>query len=310
MSDTVSRYAVDSVDLTEIFLKLKDQYRNVFMEKVGDQVFFYRSIGRKEYRIILEDPDMNDFQRENVICDVCVLWPQNYDWNNCDAGIPEHLVNVIRKNSFLDSVESRANLLSYYRAEMYDLDNQITCMINEAFPNLDIEEIEEWDVEKTTKYLSRAEWKLHNMRGLQFTETQGDYYGQNPQQRQAQPQQQQQATAPSQYQQEARAPQRDSANNTTIRGGDKRTSKLTPDKMREMEEFRKKFPEFGSEWGGQYAVDVAVDDDYRNYGVGSVDQESIDKVSPALRTPGGPHQVPDIDEEALAKLRAKASAKV
>jgi len=309
MERQVSRKASNSVDLTEIFLKLKDKHRNVFMEKIGEQVFFYRSIGRKEWRTILEEPDLNDFQRENIICDVCVLWPQNYDWNDCDAGIPEHLVDVIRKNSFLDSIESRANLLSYYRAEMFDLDNQITCMINEAFPNFDIEEIEEWDVEKTTKYLSRAEWKLFNMRGLQFTEAQGDYYGQNTQQRQAQPQQQQQAKPSPTHEPEARAPQRSSANNKTIRGGDKGASKLTPDKIKEMEEFRRKFPEFGSEWGGQYAVDVAVDDDYRNYGVGSVDQESVDKVSPALRTPGGPHQVPDIDEEALARLREKARNK-
>ena len=51
---------------------------------------------------------------------------------------------------------------------MYDLDNQITCMINEAFPNIDIEEIENWDVEKTMKYFTRAEWKLHNLRGISF----------------------------------------------------------------------------------------------------------------------------------------------
>jgi len=310
MSETVSRYAVNSVDLTEIFLQLKDKYRNVFMEQIGDQVFFYRSIGRKEFRTILEDPDLNDFQRENVICDVCVLWPENYDWNDCDAGIPEHLVNVIRKNSFLDSLESRAMLLNYYRAEMFDIDNQITCMINEAFPQFDIEEIEEWDVEKTTKYLSRAEWKLHNMRGMQYQEGAEDIYGVNSKQRASEPQQQQQASPPSYRKQETGENERHAPDNTTIRGGDKRTSKLTPDKIKEMEEFRKKFPEFGSEWGGQYAVDVAYDDDFRNYGVGSADQESIDKISPALRTPGGPHEVPDIDEEALAKLRAKASAKV
>lgn len=48
---------------------------------------------------------------------------------------------------------------------MYDLDNQITAIIAEAF-NLDIEIVEQWDVEKTMKYLSRAEWTLHNLRGI------------------------------------------------------------------------------------------------------------------------------------------------
>ena len=30
----------------------------------------------------------------------------------------------------------------------------------------DIEIVEQWDVEKTMKYLSRAEWTLHNLRGI------------------------------------------------------------------------------------------------------------------------------------------------
>ena len=51
---------------------------------------------------------------------------------------------------------------------MYDLNNQIPCLINEAFPNFDIEDIENWDVERTSKYLSRAEWKLQNLRGMEF----------------------------------------------------------------------------------------------------------------------------------------------
>lgn len=301
---SISRSVMSETDLTRIFLELKDKHRNVFMEQIDSQVFFYRSIGRKEYRLVIEDKDMNDFQKENVICDICVLWPQGYDWNECDAGIPGKLVEAIRKNSFLDSIESRGNLLSYYRSEMYDLDNQITCMINEAFPQFDIEEIEEWDVEKTTKYLSRAEWKLHNLRGLQYREPDGDFYAQEQQQEPPQPRQHEQATAPETT--PRREAQRSQASNQTIRGQDKGKAKLTPDKIKEMEEFRRRFPEFGSEWGAQYAVDVAVDDDYRNYGVGSADQESVDKISPALRTPGGAGPVPEIDEEALARLRAKA----
>ena len=183
---------------------------------------------------------------------------------------------------------------------MYDLDNQITCMINEAFPQFDIEEIEEWDVEKATKYLSRAEWKLHNLRGLNFTEPRGDFYG---------TQQTQQQTSPSQPETQPKAsPQRErqyEPSNTTIRGGDKRKTKLTPDKIKEMEEFRKKFPEFGSEWGGQYTVDIAYDDDYRNYGTNSLEHENVDKIAPALRTPGGGAKAPEITDEQLQAFRNK-----
>ena len=285
MDTTTSRYSVTEEDLTKIFLTLKDRYRNVFMERIGDQVFFYRSIGRKEYRLIIEDPDLNDLQKENVMCDVCVLWPENYDWNDCDAGIPGKLVETIRKNSFLDSVESRQTLLSYYRSEMYDLDNQITCMIHEAFPQFDIEEIEAWDVDQTTKYLSRAEWILHQLRGLQYVEPQGEFAGTGTSsQPVSQPQSQTQPVT------EKPRPKKDKP-------------KLTPDKIRELEEFAKKFPEFAH-------------DDAMVQGIDGLEQEDVTNIPPALRTPSqwsGQHKIddaPKIDEEALAKLRAKKEARV
>ena len=288
MNTTISRYSVTEEDLTRIFLTLKDKHRNVFMERIGDQVFFYRSIGRKEYRMIIEDSDLNDLQKENVMCDVCVLWPENYDWNDCDAGIPGKLVEAIRKNSFLDTVESRQNLLSYYRSEMYDLDNQITCMIHEAFPQFDIEEIEAWDVEQTTKYLSRAEWILHQLRGLQYVEPQGQF-SQASMSNQPVQQQQQQVVSQS-VEQPAQRPI-------------KNKKKLTPERIREMEEFARKFPQFAQ-------------DDVMNSGIDGMEQEDVSNIPPALRTPSqwtGQHKIedaPQIDEKALAKLRAKKEARV
>lgn len=158
------------VDITSLFLSLSDEYRNVFILQLEDNVMIYRSIGRKAYKDILLNKELTDLQKEEVICRECLLYPDpdTFDWENCDAGIPTQLRKAILKNSYLESVEDRELLKKYYRSEMYDLDNQITCMINEAFPNIDIEEIENWDVEKTTKYFTRAEWKLHNLRGISF----------------------------------------------------------------------------------------------------------------------------------------------
>ena len=166
---------------------------------------------------------------------------------------------------------------------MYDLDNQITCMIHEVFPQFDIEEIEAWDVDQTTKYLSRAEWTLHQLRGLQYVEPQGEF---NPTV-QAQSQQQPQ---PKQEQQAVTRPPKDK-------------KKLTPDRIREMEEFARKFPEFAQ-------------DDVISQGIDGMEQEDVSNIPPALRTPSqwsGQHKeddAPKIDEEALAKLRAKKEARV
>lgn len=251
----------EDVDLTELFVQLKEKYRNVFIHQFGDKVFFYRSIGRKEYRTIVDDQVLNDFQKENVICELCTLYPKNVNFNDIEAGIPSKLSELIIKNSFLDSIEARQKLLGYYRAQMYDLDNQISCLINEAFPQFDIEDIEEWDVDKTTKYLSRAEWKLHNLRGLQFAETEGAFSGQ----------------AGAQTQKTETTSRQQTGNNaatssTSIRGQDKRTSKLTPEKLKEMEEFAKKFPEMN-----------VFDDSVLKEGMDGMRGEGT--LTPALRTP-------------------------
>ena len=160
----------EPIDITSLFLRFSDEYRNVFILQLENNVMIYRSIGRKAYKDILLNKELTDLQKEEVICRECLLYPNpdTFDWENCDAGIPTQLRKAILKNSYLESIEDRELLKKYYRSEMYDLDNQITCMINEAFPNIDIEEIENWDVEKTIKYFTRAEWKLHNLRGISF----------------------------------------------------------------------------------------------------------------------------------------------
>ena len=265
--DLKTSYIKPEVNITDLYLKLKETHRNVFIHQFGDLVFLYTSIGRKDYRTIIENEDLDDFQKENVICDICTLHPRNVDWNTIDAGIPEKLAEEIIKNSFLDSIESRQKLLAYYRSEMYDLDNQISCLINE-FPQFDLEEIETWGVEKTTKYLSRAEWKLHNLRGLQFVEPEGSFGGQKQTTTQETP-----PSPRSQQQQQRVNNDRNRTSQETIRGQDKRASKLTPEKIKQMQEFAAKFPE----------IDVFGDSGFK--GIDGFQGDNVDVTPPALRVP-------------------------
>ena len=232
------------VDYTRLYIDFCEKYRNVFMVEINKQMYIYRSLGRSEYREILEARRFDDITKEEIICTQCLLYPdpETYSWDDKEAGIPTELMKAILTDSYLDDTSRRRSLHDFYRAEMYDLDNQITCIINEAFPNIDIEEIESWDVDKTTKYLSRAEWKLHNMRGLQFKEPEGEFAG------------------------ERRA--ESEGTGKTLRGGDK-TNKLSPDKIREREEFLRKHPEFAE----------GLVDDVQNMDK----QETVDLVAPALR---------------------------
>lgn len=152
-----------------LLYEFKQQYRNVSLEEVNGEMFIFRSLGRLEYRRIIEDKSLENFEKEDYICKICLLYPQDYDFENCAAGTPMNLTKKILEFSFLDSLEIRDAIMSYYRAEMFDLENQITCLIHEAFPEFDIEDIEKWDVEKTSKYAANAEWILQNLRGVNMT---------------------------------------------------------------------------------------------------------------------------------------------
>lgn len=158
----------NQVDLNEIIENLKLQYKNLYLFQFEDQVFIYRSIGRKEYKDIVLNENLTDQEKEEVECSLCTLWPKNFDFANCEeAGLPTQLADQIEKNSYL-SEQNREKVLAYYRNEMFDLDNQINCMIIAAFPNLTLEEIENWDVATASKYLSRSEWILKNIKGVPF----------------------------------------------------------------------------------------------------------------------------------------------
>lgn len=261
--------AAPQVDLTELYLHFKEQYRNLFMLQIGETAFFYRALGRKEYHDLVTSEEFNNFDKEELLCETCVVWPENYDWENCDAGIPTELAKAILKNSYLDSKDSRRAVLSYYRSEMYNLDNQITCIINEAFPQYDIETIEKWDVEKTMKYLSRAEWKLTNMHGLQFRDPEGDFDdGPSEQETDSRAVSAQQAAQSQNFQEtEYDVP---SAPKRTIRGGSK-ANKLTPEQIAQKERLKKLCP------------DIDWDNDLGEQGIEGLAQDTVDVTSPALR---------------------------
>jgi hypothetical protein len=262
LQNSVEDHQYNMNDLTQIFLKLKDENGNVFIQQFGSEVFIYRSLGRAEYKkLFKEDNEFSDPEKEDILCQACVLWPEDYDWDNCDAGIPTKLSRIILKNSYMDSSETQLAVINYFREEMFDLDNQITCIINEAFPQFDIEEIEAWDVAKTAKYLSRAEWKLQNFRGMNVAFD--PFAGQPAQEQQAPQTPQQRQMVKTEEIGETEDPKK------AINGAKK--EKMTPQKLAEL---KNKFPEIN--WEADEVFQKGLD----------ALQDSVELTSPALR-PGG-----------------------
>lgn len=153
------------IDYMTLINDLQEKYDSIYWNTIDGQVYIYRPLGRLEYRELISS-DAEPLEKEDAVCETCILHPENINLDECPAGLPSQLFKLILKNSFLDSIESKKLVVAYHRKEMEQFDNQITCIIHEAFPNFDIEEIENWDMSKTAKYLSRAEWKLNVLRQI------------------------------------------------------------------------------------------------------------------------------------------------
>ena len=162
------------VNITELYLKITSENpeTHVFMDQFGDSgIFIYRSLGRKEYRTIVSSEAISDCDNEEVICETCTLYPENYDFSDCEeAGLPTALAKRILEQSLLTDAMSLTNLIYHYRNEMNtDYNRQVSCVIHEAFPEFKLdgdEGIENWDVMKTAEYMARAEFILHSLRGV------------------------------------------------------------------------------------------------------------------------------------------------
>lgn len=166
MKITNSKQKQAELDFDNLVKDLIAQYGTIFFANIDNNFFIYKPLSRKDYKAIVENNELTNIEKEDEVCAMTILWPEDIDWDDIEAGIPSKLYEEILKNSFLDSPESIAHLIDIYREELETLDTQMSCIISEAFPNYDIEEIENWDMIKFCKIFSRAEWKLKNLRNL------------------------------------------------------------------------------------------------------------------------------------------------
>lgn len=156
--------------LFEVYADLAEQYHHICIVQIEQHDFIIKALGRKDYKEIMTNLDLNDYLKEEAICEISCLYPEHFDFDNCDAGVATQLFKEILSFSFLsnDQEQERSQLMSYFREEMIQLHNQINCMISEAFPSLSFEEIENFDMMTALRYLSRAEWILQNFRGFEM----------------------------------------------------------------------------------------------------------------------------------------------
>jgi len=81
----------------------------VYVSQFGNQQFVWRPLTRYEYKQIVNLPNTDPLQREEIICETCVLWPEGYNYEMMakdKAGIPALLAQQIMEASgFVESYE-------------------------------------------------------------------------------------------------------------------------------------------------------------------------------------------------------------
>jgi hypothetical protein len=235
---------INSVDFATVVAELEQKYRNIFWTIFEGEAYIYKALGRRDFRRIVSNEELSIEDKKDEIIKACIVYPEDFDIDDCIAGLINVLYSKIMEVSYLNDEESKANVIEYYRQDMYSLDNQITCLINEAFPNFDIEEIENWDLERTAKYLSRAEYKLQNFRGFEFNEA---YF---------------QGTVP------AEQPQEQQTEEEVKEEIQSKKEKMTPERLRQLQA---QFPEI--DWANDVVAKGGID------AMG----DSVDTTAPALR---------------------------
>ena len=270
-----------SVDLDVLIEETFQKFNAVFFSEIDGQLYAYRPLGRKEYKDILTNENLNDWDKQDAICKTAVVYPPDLDLDECPAGLPEKLCDDIVIKSCLDP-ENMVYLIHMNRQEAEQLGSEMACIITEAFPSYTIDEIETWNNFKFTKIYAQAEWVLKNIRGVQFQLDVVDYLAdvagmtaedliemgiktEEDYQLPPQPQPQQQYK-PEPRPQPQQQPQQQSKGN----GG-----KMTPEQMKAYQDFVRQHPEF--------ADAMQYDSAFTGF-----ETQTADTVNPALR-PGWYH---------------------
>lgn len=231
-------------DFDLMIKQMFSEHGNICFGEYNDEIYIYKLLSRKVYKNLIANPQLTQIEKEDEVCRECILWPRDFDPDECDAGLPTHLFEQIMTNSFLTGVDDMITLIEISRDEAEQLDSQMGCIINEAFPNYSMEEIESWDMIKFCQMFTKAEWKLKSLRNLSFDTDMLDFLktlnvegGSNAQE-----------TTQNEHTQNS---ERQSHQNTsnTIKVGNR---EMTMEEYRQYQEFQRQFPDINWEADAMY----------------------------------------------------------
>jgi hypothetical protein len=146
-----------------------EEHGEIFTTEVNEIIFVFKGLSQSELKKA-NKLYTDSLERAEYICRMCVLEPQIEDYSlEIYAGVPETICRIILEESGFTTDASKINrLLLEYENQMNGVEARIPCIIKEVFQDIPFEEIEDWPLEKTLYYYTRAKWTLENLRGVQL----------------------------------------------------------------------------------------------------------------------------------------------
>ncbi len=154
--------------------ELKQYHEDLQVTQIQEWTFIWRPLTRLEYRNVRK-MGFHPGTEEELFCSLCVLWPENYDWQNpVKAGHPTSVCNDILTYSGFLSWEETQKKLQEYEHELQYFDAFMDPVICAAFPSIRPEEPQTWTMSHALWVYSRAKWLLERLHGFNIEVTPGD----------------------------------------------------------------------------------------------------------------------------------------
>lgn len=152
--------------LEKKILELKKEHKDIFHMAIGQEDFLFRPLTKQEYDDFVIQPTMDEGYIAEEVCKMCVLYPKGYDFYDPRyAGIPETLSEqIIEKSGFSDEKFVERLLLEYKYSNQNDKHRQIVNTIIGVFPEITLNDIDDFNVYEILDLYSRAEWIINNLR--------------------------------------------------------------------------------------------------------------------------------------------------
>ena len=273
--------------IDDIKAELQKQYHNIYDYVIEDTYYLYRLLNKEEYSAILST-DLDELELEDAIVYTCVLYPDDIDVDEMNAGEVSELASRILQASCIDP-ESRLHLLEEFSAQMNDLDDMMIGIIMEAFQGYKLDELEKYDFPTLYKLYTRAEWVLINLRGVMVPAVldpiesikkvlyvddrpSEEIVVQEPQQQIPQPQPQQQKNEePTGKYMGRKIDEVMGEISKPVNSPESKRKPMSPEQLEALNKFQQQFPEMKMQYDAMFTGAEAM---------------TADTVAPALRVPG------------------------